>query len=708
MQDELDRLIRERELENRRLQEELAGSNQHPITNRNHFHQAQNFQPTESKFLELTDLSKGSQLLNDKQLGTIQRKNKQSRKLKPQYPHHIEKFQRRQFKYDDFIDENILGNYGRNPDLNIHERYLNFISTAEIDNMRILERAPQNTELYRFKLEQFKESSTSRSEIEKLIHEQYLREIKRRYDVVARDQDKMFENMNWVDEYRRKIIGDRVKLDLMPNFIYDYNDYINNGANMNQMGAGPGNGKGDDGQAAEFDENGNRKGYVGDDYMIRDKNAHRGYIPEEGFILFYDFEVKLNKQSIDKEIERHEQRLRIMVSLVNEGEILVPPFEVGRKDLADESLKTLWSILKDKTHFNNVFVNDETLILFELQIVGPFKEDYDTEKGAEGKQENELVLEENMNKKHSDAYGFKNNYKVDYGDGGQVHDDILADRKNKVFVSKDYNEKVLVNLTKFNANYEYNDIDHGYEVKREGDLKVIVIGWTQLDVFEISGDLKRGKWKCPFYKPPVDFSIRKDTVRRLKVEYGPWIFLRLSFPYGDKFLTVKSFNPKETAGQYFIPWFHLRAANFKPPIKMQPKDKLNLDNDSIDSKDSQDTKAREERDLGSEFELSDRSDSTFNQENEEARLPKGLKLTLHRVINHISKSHMKIGVALIEAKNIVNDDNGKPCLRNTTIHNPLILEADPNLQNNTHEDNFQFGNRVILYTHNLHPIRFIP
>jgi ribosome-interacting GTPase 1 len=61
-----------------------------------------------------------------------------------------------------------------------------------------------------------------------------------------------------------------------------------------------------------------------------------------------------------------------------------------------------------------------------------------------------------------------------------VHDDILADQKNKVFVSKDYNEKLLVNLTKFNANYDYNDQDHGYEVRREGKLKVVVIGWTQL------------------------------------------------------------------------------------------------------------------------------------------------------------------------------------------------------------------------------------
>lgn len=185
----------------------------------------------------------------------------------------------------------------------------------------------------------------------------------------------------------------------------------------------------------------------------------------------------------------------------------------------------------------------------------------------------------------------------------------------------------------------------------------------------------------------------KDEVRRLQVEYGPWIFLRLSFPYGDKFLTVKSFNPKETAGQYFIPWFHLRAANFKPPIKIQPKDKLNLENDSQISQGSDEDDNSHKNSDDDPFNLSDRTDSTFKN-SEDDKLPRGLKLTLHRIINHVSKSHLKVGIAIIEAKNIVNDDNGKSCLRNTTIHNPLTTDPDPNLNQMDQDDNFQYGNRV--------------
>jgi hypothetical protein len=170
--------------------------------------------------------------------------------------------------------------------------------------------------------------------------------------------------------------------------------------------------------------------------------------------------------------------------------------------------------------------------------------------------------------------------------------------------------------------------------------------------------------------------------------------LRISFPYGDKFLTVKSFNPKETAGQYFIPWFHLRAANFKPPIKTGPKDKLNLSNESqLTPKTGSNDDGNDLDKDGSPFQLSDKSDSTFNNDDEE-KLPKGLKLTLHRIINHVSQSHLKVGIALIEAQNLINDDNGKTCLRNTTIHNPLTQDPDPNMQKTDQDDNFQFGNRV--------------
>ena len=71
-----------------------------------------------------------------------------------------------------------------------------------------------------------------------------------------------------------------------------------------------------------------------------------------------------------------------------------------------------------------------------------------------------------------------------------------------------------------------------------------IVGWTQIDLFEISGDLKRGVWKCPFYKGPVDTSITKEKIQKLEVEYGPWIYLRIAYPWKDEFTVIESFDYK--------------------------------------------------------------------------------------------------------------------------------------------------------------------
>ena len=44
-------------------------------------------------------------------------------------------------------------NRTRNPDLNLHERFMCFMKTKEIEDLRILERAKPGTSLYAFKLE---------------------------------------------------------------------------------------------------------------------------------------------------------------------------------------------------------------------------------------------------------------------------------------------------------------------------------------------------------------------------------------------------------------------------------------------------------------------------------------------------------------------------------------------------------------------------
>ena len=45
--------------------------------------------------------------------------------------------------------------------MNFHERIIGFLTHQELDDLRVIEKIPVGTELYRFKLEQMKEVSTT-------------------------------------------------------------------------------------------------------------------------------------------------------------------------------------------------------------------------------------------------------------------------------------------------------------------------------------------------------------------------------------------------------------------------------------------------------------------------------------------------------------------------------------------------------------------
>lgn len=57
---------------------------------------------------------------------------------------------------------------------------------------------------------------------------------------------------------------------------------------------------------------------------------------------------------------------------------------------------------------------------------------------------------------------------------------------------------------------------------------------------------------------------------------------------------------------------------------------------------------------------------------------KGIYLIIHQVKNHVARSHMKVAAALFEEVQLVLDERGRQCAFNTTIHNPLDLNAKGN------------------------------
>ena len=69
--------------------------------------------------------------------------------------------------------------------------------------MRVLERMKVGTELYRFKMEQYKEMSSNRAEIGRLLQEQRLQQLRRDFEKDRREEDRLFHNSKWIDEQRK-------------------------------------------------------------------------------------------------------------------------------------------------------------------------------------------------------------------------------------------------------------------------------------------------------------------------------------------------------------------------------------------------------------------------------------------------------------------------------------------------------------------------
>ena len=52
-----------------------------------------------------------------------------------------------------------------------------------------------------------------RAEIEKIVQEQILQQVKREFEIERRDEDRIFENEKWVDDNRKFIIENRLRKD---------------------------------------------------------------------------------------------------------------------------------------------------------------------------------------------------------------------------------------------------------------------------------------------------------------------------------------------------------------------------------------------------------------------------------------------------------------------------------------------------------------
>ena len=72
---------------------------------------------------------------------------------------------------EDFFDEDFIfrQNEFRSEDLDVEERALMNIAAQEYDALRILAKLPKTSEIYQYKMQQYTEMSTMRTEMEKVL-----------------------------------------------------------------------------------------------------------------------------------------------------------------------------------------------------------------------------------------------------------------------------------------------------------------------------------------------------------------------------------------------------------------------------------------------------------------------------------------------------------------------------------------------------------
>lgn len=88
----------------------------------------------------------------------------------------------------------------RSEDLEVEERALLNLIAQEYDHLRVISRLPTNSEMYRFKMDQYKELSQQRNEIEKVLQEQRLEKIRRDFEREKFEDERRMKHEKWLED----------------------------------------------------------------------------------------------------------------------------------------------------------------------------------------------------------------------------------------------------------------------------------------------------------------------------------------------------------------------------------------------------------------------------------------------------------------------------------------------------------------------------
>lgn len=240
--------------------------------------------------------------------------------------------------FDDFLSSNFMQNQMKNVDLNEDERMLVHLTMMEADSLRMLSRIPQNTELYRFKLEQYKELSTQRAEAEKIVQETRLKKIKRALDLRAREDDRRFENQKFLDDVRKQTVANQ----LVKEGKIQKLSQVSVAEGISDMNPRP--------NATVNDLAGARSPQVG---------PAGDYNQNHGFVVHWDYVFGIPK---------NKKFCQLVFAVVNGEETVLEPQMVAGRGVQDQNVQKNQCVIYENNTLREIEPNKFTNLIVEVQM----------------------------------------------------------------------------------------------------------------------------------------------------------------------------------------------------------------------------------------------------------------------------------------------------------------------------------------------------
>jgi len=235
--------------------------------------------------------------------------------------------------FDDFLTQNFMQNQMKNVDLNEDERALVHISMMEADSLRMLARIQPGTDLYRFKVEQYKELSTQRAEVEKLVQEQRLRKMKRGFEIATREQDRDYTNQKFIDDQKKLSIDLQLRkkhgLPIITEQYPTMNDLITDAKVNNPHAQTP------------------------------DVGGELGYKPELGFTVHFDYIFGLPQSS---------KFAQLIFAVSNNTGMVLDPQLVGPQNCEKETTSTNQCVIYQNRQIREIVPDAGTNFIIEVQL----------------------------------------------------------------------------------------------------------------------------------------------------------------------------------------------------------------------------------------------------------------------------------------------------------------------------------------------------